>query len=80
MGNYCGLGQKEGCDKSIKFDYELDNIVEQLRSNIDANCNSVVGQSQLRVNSSRNSLIEPCMKSSSSSIFLTPRSGEGRAH
>ncbi len=80
MGNYCGLGQKEGAEKSMKFDDELDSIVERLRSNIDANCNSLMMQSQLRVNSSRNSLIEPCMKSSSSSIFLTPRSGEGKAH
>lgn len=74
------MGSKDGNEgKTLSFDNELDNIVEQLRSNIDANCN-VGPVAQLRVSSSRNSLVEPCLRSSESSIFLTPRSGEGKAH
>lgn len=76
MGNHLNLANKEGGEqqKTMAFDNELEKIVEQLRSNIDANCNNAPTNG-LRVNSSRNSCIEPCLKASSSAVFLTPRSG-----
>ena len=80
LGNYASLSNKDGTEqKTMAFDNELDKILEQLRSKIDVNCNtgSLAG---LRVSSSRNSCVEPCLKASSSAIFLTPRSGSGKAH
>jgi hypothetical protein len=79
MGNYAALTKEGNEQKSMAFDNELDKIVEQLRSNINSNCSTgpVLG---LRVSSSRNSCADPCLKASSSAIFLTPRSGSGKAH
>jgi hypothetical protein len=79
MVNYAPLTKEGNEQKGMGFDNELDKIVEQLRSNINSNCSTgpVVG---LRVSSSRNSCADPCLKASSSAIFLTPRSGSGKAH
>lgn len=67
----------------MTFDCELDKIVQELKSNIDNNCGNPpvpFGDSGngMRISSSRFPYAESCTKVSS--IFLTPRSGSGKAH